>query len=349
MAMKSFAFYRLPYSDSFTVIESEKEPLILSSVEEIGEVPGFVVVPFATDGKHPIVLIHPDNVKTFAIQTMHQEEDENKTLHSFIREDATQRDGEEMAYNSAFSTFNQAVNDGHFEKLVLARKSIVHLNNTPNLDMINLFHRACKLYPRLMIMLFSTPQTGVWLIASPEILVDGTGHNLHTVALAGTMPYQEGYPEWSEKNKCEQHIVEQYIEQTISPLCNQITKDGPVTMRAGNLLHLRTDFRFILDCGCTLGKLIQKLHPTPAVCGMPKEEARIFIRENEGLDRSYYSGFAGPVGINSETHLFVSLRCASLSPEVALYAGGGIMPESTAEGEWNETERKMETIRNVFR
>jgi len=337
--MKNFAYYRLPYADRFTIVESDREPLVMSSIEEIGEVPGFVVAPFVRDGDAPIVLIKPDRVvneKCKDADRMVALGGEKNTV------------GGKAAYAMAFGKFHDAVNCGRFRKLVLARceKCDVEMSHE---DCVSLFHHACALYPRLMIMLFSTPQTGTWLVASPEILVDGRGCNLHTVALAGTMPYREGYPNWSEKNRREQHIVEQYIEQTITPLCNQITKDGPVTMRAGDLVHLRTDFRFIIDEKCALGKLISRLHPTPAVCGMPKDDAYGFIAENEGMNRSYYSGFAGPVGIDAETHLYVSLRCASLCPDVVLYAGGGIMPESTVEAEWQETERKMMTIRNVFK
>lgn len=336
--MKCFAYYRLPYAGQYTYIESDSAPLLLDSYESIGEKCGFVIAPFQADALHPIVLISPDRVKSLS--------------HDFCSNDMTQAplQSEQSLpteeYTSAFGRFHDAVSSGQFKKLVLTRKkSIV----TPLPECQKIFENACQLYPRLMIMLFHTEETGTWIVASPEILVDGQQKQLHTIALAGTMPYQEGYAEWSKKNMHEQQIVERYIEDTITPLCTRITKDGPVTMRAGNLQHLRTDFRFSLQEDCTLGQLISQLHPTPAVCGLPKSQALEFIAKNEGLDRSYYSGFAGPVGINDETHLYVLLRCAAIDSHATLYAGGGIMPASTLDSEWQETEKKMETIRNVFK
>ena len=98
-----------------------------------------------------------------------------------------------------------------------------------------------------------------------------------------------------------------------------------------------------------LGKVVDALHPTPAVCGLPKAEAMLFIARHEGIRRDYYSGFAGPVGINGETHLYVSLRCARLEGRtMTFFAGGGIMPESRCEEEWMETEAKIKTIAHVL-
>lgn len=247
------------------------------------------------------------------------------------------------SYAKAFRSYHDAVASGRFHKLVLARKRRMDTAcDTP----LAQFEAACRRYPRMMIMLFSTPQSGTWLISSPEVLLESNREGLHTIALAGTMPYAEGYAEWNEKNKAEQHIVEQYIADTIAPLAHSIVKDGPYTMRAGNLQHLRSDFRFQMNG--VVGQLIARLHPTPAVCGLPKQEAQRFIIENEGMERRYYSGFAGPVTKDS-MHLFVSLRCAELfSDHAVLYAGGGIMPDSQCESEWKETESKMQTIGHVL-
>lgn len=332
---KSFAYYRLPYSDRYYAITSEREPLVINSYEAIDGQEGFVIAPFAITESTPIVLIRPDNV---SIESYAEDGTYRQSSNNCLERGCSQK------YSDAFATYHQAIHAGRFHKLVLARTKTIDSNAT---DLPRLFEDTCAAYPRLMIMLFSTPLTGTWIIASPEILIDGKGTAYHTMALAGTMPYSDGYADWSEKNKREQHVVEQYIEQTITPLCRNVVKDGPYTMRAGNLQHLRTDFHFQMDA--SLGCLLSRLHPTPAVCGMPKHEAQRFIVENEGIDRRYYSGFAGPVGIDGHTSLYVSLRCAELFDDHAdLYAGGGIMPDSQCEAEWQETESKMKTIGNVL-
>lgn len=340
--MTNYAYYRLPYSDSYTVIESDRKPQILSKLEDIGGVAGFIIAPFRGSPSCPIVLIHPDRIETISLQPQQAKEEASTNGHTAPSEE----------YKDAFEVFHTAVNKGEFHKLVLARESMLNVHSVKGEgydEKKNVFLRACQMYPRLTIMLFSTVETGTWLIASPEILIEGQAGNYHTVALAGTMPYRDGYLDWSEKNKQEQHIVEEYIAETIAPLASGILKDGPVTMRAGNLAHLRTDFRFHLLPNNSIGAVISRLHPTPAICGLPKSEACRFILEHEGICRRYYSGFAGPVDINNETHLYVSLRCAEIHKNAAtLYAGGGIMPDSTCQSEWQETEQKMKTIANVL-
>lgn len=342
--MTSYAYYKLPYSDHYTLVTSDSSPMILPDIESISGSVGFVIVPFAHSEACPIVLIRPDSI------TRHPIPKEMPAENTACVSGEAPESLASEEYMKAFTAFHGAVSNGVFRKLVLARRKAISHDIASADSHLEAFHRACQMYPRLMVMLFSTPQTGTWIIASPEILIEGHGDTYHTVALAGTMPYSDGYLTWSEKNKGEQHVVEQYINDTISPFCTDLLKDGPVTSRAGNLVHLRTDFRFHLRQGTPLGGLVKNLHPTPAVCGLPKQEACEFIQRHEGMERRYYSGFAGPLGIDNETHLYVSLRCAHLSADgtSTLYAGGGIMPGSTCQSEWQETESKMRTIGSVL-
>ena len=98
-----------------------------------------------------------------------------------------------------------------------------------------------------------------------------------------------------------------------------------------------------------IGDLLQELHPTTAVCGMPKEEAFRFIPDNEGYDRSYYSGFTGWLDTEGHTDIYVNLRCMEIKPgEAILYAGGGILASSEVESEWMETGDKMNTMRSIL-
>jgi isochorismate synthase len=95
--------------------------------------------------------------------------------------------------------------------------------------------------------------------------------------------------------------------------------------------------------------MLQLLHPTSAVCGMPKEPALQFILDNEKHSRAFYSGFLGPVNVASETHIFVNLRCMQIYTDKAvLYAGAGITADSDPQKEWEETELKCLTLLNVF-
>lgn len=340
--MQSFAYYRLPYSDTYSVIRQKGEPKVLAGYDCVGKEEGFVIAPFAVDEATPLVLIKPD-----IIEKEHIDDEAFETKKVTV----SSTDPPTSDYMETFSRYREEVSNGTFRKLVLARSKVCDMNDDISSEdkLKELFLNACNMYPRLMVMLFSTPTTGTWIIATPEVLITKSGDNCRTMALAGTMPYKEGVMEWSQKNKDEQNVVERYIEGVITPFAKTIVKDGPATSRAGNLVHLRTEFRFRLKKDATLGSVVSHLHPTPAVCGVPTEKARQFIIDNEKEPRRYYSGFAGPVGIDGETNLYVSLRCAELSASFAtLYAGGGIMAESTCESEWHETESKMETVGKVI-
>lgn len=331
--MTCYARYRLPYSDNYTELHHPGPPLVLPSLEALDGRQGFVIAPFEISEDTPLVLIPAEGT----------EQKEQRLLPvplPFASSGNTASNEPSSVYAEDFARFSLAVRNGQFGKLVLSRTEECPLPD--GLDADALFFRACHAFPRAMVMLFSTPLTGAWLVASPEILIDYQAPYFCTMALAGTMPHSDGLPKWSEKNQREQHVVEQYISDTLVPLADRIIKDGPRTVQAGNLLHLRTDFRFVPRHDVSLGQLLQSLHPTPAVCGLPKAEALDFIRHNETSARRYYTGFAGPLALRGETHLYVTLRCLELTEGKAiLHAGGGIMPDSVLEDEWRETCHKM--------
>lgn len=248
------------------------------------------------------------------------------------------------SWSEAFDVFKSALDEGLFKKLVLSRCVKLDMK----VDAEAAFDEACKRYPRMMIYLCSSPETGTWLGCTPEIILVGSKSHYRTVALAGTMPYAE-HVEWSEKNRLEQAIVADYIRNILRKYADVIEEEGPYTSRAGQLVHLKTEFHFQPRTNCSVVDVIDELHPTPAVCGVPKDEAKRFILENEGYDRKYYSGIVGVFDPQGETNLFVNLRCAEISSdEVVLYAGGGILKDSDKESEWNETEEKMKTVGGVL-
>lgn len=170
------------------------------------------------------------------------------------------------------------------------------------------------------------------------------------VALAGTQSLRDGKlpKSWDHKNWREQQLVASYIRRQLSTLGITPEEKGPYSARAGEVSHLKSDFFFSLPNPEKLGDVLQLLHPTPAVCGLPKEEAYHFIIENEGYDRSYYSGFIGWLDPKGKTDLYVNLRCMNILPQTfTLYAGGGLLAASQLEDEWQETEDKLDTMRRI--
>jgi isochorismate synthase len=258
-------------------------------------------------------------------------------------------------YHTDFDKFHTQLENGSFRKIVLSRCAVESSNAA--VDMFRLFVDACSRYPRMFISLVSTSRAGVWLTASPEILLErhcscdsraGAPYTFRTIALAGTMPWADDV-RWSEKNIREQRYVATYIKKALENASDKIDEEGPYTTRAANLAHLRSDFTFTLQQTGKLGSLLHTLHPTPAVCGLPKDETYKFILNEESSPRHYYSGFQGPLSTDADTHLYVSLRCMNiLSGHCLLYAGGGLMKDSDEESEWLETEAKMNTMRDIL-
>lgn len=249
-------------------------------------------------------------------------------------------------YTNCFQLFTKPLLQGKLDKLVLSRYR--PLPRPARFSPGRAFYHACRQYPRSYVYLCHTPQTGTWLGSTPEILLSGQAGAWHTVALAGTQPLRNGEVPlvWDDKNRREQQIVAAYIRKQLRSLAIRFEESEPYAARAGALSHLKSDFRFVLPRQNRLGDLLSLLHPTPAVCGLPKEEAYRFILRHEGYDRSYYSGFIGWLDPEGQSDLYVNLRCMHLSPErCTLYAGGGLLASSALEDEWQETEDKLQTMK----
>jgi isochorismate synthase len=198
------------------------------------------------------------------------------------------------------------------------------------------------------------PEVGCWMGATPEPLLVIEDEQVKTVSLAGTQIATnkaiESY-QWSSKEIEEQGIVTGFVENLLHSLnIQQFSKSGPENYQAANLIHLKTAFEFPQsELKNRFSGLLKALHPTPSVGGLPKAEAREFILANEKHDRSYYTGFLGPVNIENKTNIFVNLRCLQLfDNQFVLYSGAGITTSSVAENEWTETDNKMMTMMNVM-
>lgn len=349
-----FALYRLPGDNKVTVVrQDDDKPETLLSCEEMNGKQGFAFAPFCISVDNPLLIIRPDHVETIPV--------ENEPQFAETQFQARDIRKERDIYGQTFRKFHERLSDGTFKKLVLSRCSDETAEQL--IDPEQLFHRACSLYPHQFVALVSTPQSGTWLMATPEILIKADKDIWRTMALAGTlrgdrssdMPSAKNVTDdtaagtWDKKNIEEQRYVSEYIRKCLERFSDDINETEPYTYRAAQVSHLNSDFTFTLRNKNALGNLVEELYPTPAVCGLPKQEACKFIVSTEQHERSYYSGFAGPLNLLNTTHLYVTLRCMQISGRhFKLYAGGGILKESEEEKEWLETEAKMETMRRCL-
>jgi len=249
-----------------------------------------------------------------------------------------------------------AIKAGSFQKVVPARSKQIDL--TPNFDLFINYKRLCEAYPNAFVSVVSIPEVGTWVGATPEVLISVDQENFQTVSLAGTQKHDPSLPlsdvAWTQKEIEEQAMVSRYIINCFKKIrLREFQEVGPKTVIAGNLIHLKTSFS--VDIKATnspeLGNvMLDLLHPTSAVCGMPKASAADFIRKYENGNREFYSGYLGPVNHKKETNLFVNLRCMQLLEDCAiLYAGAGVTEDSNPEKEWLETELKMNTLLNIIK
>jgi len=347
--MKLLVYYRLPHADHYVALsDASSEVRLLHSFDQLEGCRGFVVAPFQVTEQSPIVLIEP------------HDECRQASYHDLTTQQCNvlgfqdNHDG----YVSDFFQFHNQLAQHRMTKLVLARTSTVSVDHC---DAFSLFIRACQRYPRMFVALVSMPDGSQWLTATPEVLLQGSADGYSTMALAGTMRLSgeelnsEGeHMRWAAKDIEEQRLVSSYIADQLKELSIVYDERGPRTVRAANLVHLRSDFTFRLPDNVPMSSVIAALHPTPAVCGLPKEEALLFILDHEHGQRAYYSGFMGPLNLQedaglAQTHLFVTLRCMQIQPgSLTLYAGGGLLAESQEKLEWQETEAKMDTMRHII-
>ena len=123
----------------------------------------------------------------------------------------------------------------------------------------------------------------------------------------------------------------------------------PYSLKAGSIWHIKTDISGSLNASSSLREVVQLLHPTPAVCGLPKDKSKVFILENEHYDRTFYTGFLGELNIGDQTDLFVNLRCMEIEVAQAhLFMGCGITKDSVPEKEWEESCNKSATMKKIL-
>ncbi len=346
MMKYTFVLYRFPDTTYFTCIaQNDASTSSFLSLSEIKGLSGYLIVPFYAECDTPIVVIRPDQVRHIACPPT------TNTIDIPLAEEGALAEWH-TAYRQCFQTCSAALKDGAFEKLVLSRRA--DYTASRELPLLQLFLTACQAYPHQFISLWSSPVTGSWLTATPEKLLSGTPRMWETMSLAGTMEWNEenANPDlhtWSAKDKREQDVVTTYLRNQLENICTSIHIGRPLPARAANVVHLRTNITFSTSSEWTLERLLDRLHPTPAVCGQPRSEALHFLRETEPHNRRYYAGFSGPLRMNDESAFYVSLRCMEArGSTIHCYAGGGLLPDSIEENEWNETQRKLRTMLNLF-
>jgi len=343
-----FVAYRKPNDSIVNAIFQNDASLNI--VKDFTET-GFVFAPFNTDKKSILIPIDKQikvtykSLKTESFPILNEVFDKQKHINLVTKAIL-------------------ALQTDEYNKIVLSRKIDLTVSAV---NPIVLFQQLLALYTSAFVYVWYHPKVGCWLGATPETLLQTRGNAFKTMSLAGTKKYADAL-EWKAKEKEEQQMVTDYITNCLQQQNITHTVSKPYTAQAGHLAHIRTDIsgRMLNN---NLSDIIAVLHPTPAVCGLPKNKSKQFILENEGYDRQFYTGFMGELNFettrknnrrNTENHaynftvktsnLFVNLRCMEVQENaISIYVGGGITAQSNAQSEYQETVNKAQTMLQAIR
>jgi isochorismate synthase len=256
----------------------------------------------------------------------------------------------EVNFISSDERYMQAVENGialiandQAKKIVLSRiVSFPHRGLTAE----GVFNLLNEKFPDAAVFAFTDEQGAQWVGATPELLFRKRGDSYTTISLAGTR--KSGATEdWGAKEIQEQNLVTEFIQHELEILGAERILCGEVrTRNAGSIEHLCNEITF--DFSGDWKNVMKALHPTPAVCGMPRNEAKEIIQQIEQHDREYYTGLIG-IEQGENVDLYVILRCLKIEEsKLQVFVGAGITKDSVPELEARETRWKAQSLTDVI-
>lgn len=247
------------------------------------------------------------------------------------------------------------IKGGTFSKVVLSRKTEFDLEGSLCYDSLI---EGAQRYPEC-VTFFNKTGSSIFFGITPERLLKISEGVIETEALAGSIK-RSGSPGEdsvlseqllkSRKNLNEQQFVSDYILSVLNEFaCDVEYNREPELIKLENIQHLKTRIRGKIKEDKFFMDLVEALHPTPAVCGIPKEEAVKFILRNEGYERGLYSGVTGWFNLYGEGEFAVAIRSALIrDKKLYAFSGCGIVDGSDAASEYEETEIKLKPIFSIF-
>jgi len=347
-----FAFYYHPDQPEPHLIAQTNHDLIrVQSCKEISGASGFILAPFIPHKETPVVLLRPDIYLTDTLSVLALNTSTLPYYSPFNHHDALTQ-AERGDYIRTVEELITQIKQKKMEKVVLSRIMSVPFPSeySPGVFVQSLKERMGSAF----VYFLHLPEIGTWMGATPEVLFTTQKGYWKTTSIAGTLPASAISAEipWGHKEQREQEIVTEFIEEQLQAFGIQnYEKTGPYTVYAGQVAHLKTDIEFTASENHEeRERFINALHPTPAVCGTPREKAMACIESYERHKREYYCGFLGEWNLQGETKLHVNLRCMKISGQNAfLFVGGGITADSSPEKEWEETDQKAQTLLSLLR
>lgn len=246
-----------------------------------------------------------------------------------------------------------AIQDGPMEKAVLAR--ILDVSTMGAIDPVDVLEHLRRENADAHVFLFE-PAAGSPIVgATPEALASVRGDRFSATAVAGSVSRGATDEEQhalarkllnSAKNRVEHAFTVKEIVARLKPLSRAVEVQAePHVLTLARIQHLETRIKAVLRPGASVLDLVAALHPTPAVCGLPRDAALDLLSRNEPFERGWYAGPVGWFDTRGDGVFVPALRTAvARSTTWRLFAGAGIVPGSDPDAEWDETGIKFEPV-----
>lgn len=332
-----FVLFSFPDNDKlFCLFQDTREKFTTKTFDAHG----FIMAPF--DYNKEVLIIPSAKATPIIIETP------ETTEHPEGEVDVANKLEGKQEYIDLINDAIGELQSTQINKVVLSRKKDIPLSSFTIKTLANQIFT--KTYYGLKFLWYH-PETDIWCGTTPENLLHLKETSFSTTSLAGTKKAEDVEDvNWTDKEIEEQAIVTNTIFDSLQNITPVLKVSKPYTHRAGSLVHLKTDVTGVIrKSKAHLEKFIDALHPTPAVCGAPFKDAKKYILENEKYNREFYTGFLGNIKCDEVgSNLYVNLRSMKIKDNVAsIFVGGGILKESVAEDEWEETQNKLQTMLKV--
>lgn len=305
------------------------------------------------------VEVHQDSVVNDITRTINHDKDILLNTVVTLPKASSIRQTEEVAPSQWLKTVAKAietVKHNQVNKIVLAREIRLKLEHKAEIS--PMLEKLIDMQTNSYVFAFEKEED-CFIGATPERLVSVEGDRLLSTCLAGTAPRGETEEEDNRiaedlfsdsKNRAEHDYVVKMIRNSIQPSCSQVEiPKEPIVYPFKNLHHLYTPVYATLKPNYSILDIVEKLHPTPALGGEPKEASLSFIRQYELLDRGWYGAPIGWFDSQNNGEFAVAIRSGLMQgDEASLFAGGGIMKDSNPAEEYEETNIKFLPMLSVM-
>lgn len=259
---------------------------------------------------------------------------------------------DDVSYRAGVASALRGIDAGLLRKVVLARS--IDLVADENIDVDDVFASLDRAKGGGYSFQVGLGDGGTLLGASPELVVSVQGSRLGSHPLAGSVPRATGSADEaardqllaSTKDLGEHRLLVNALRSGLAPFTTELSVPAePSVLATEQLWHLGTAINGQLLPGCTALDIAYAVHPTPAVCGVPRDMAADLVRILEPVDRGFYAGLVGWMNSSGEGEWVLALRCGVVNgTRIRVHAGAGVVAGSTPDGEHAETAAKFGTV-----